>query len=207
MIREPRLNLASGCDLIPGFANVDKVKMEGVDYVWDLEIFPWPVESDSVEEVICKHYIEHIPHDGFAKRLIRIINEATCFNDLKDRVGRIDLQTPSDGLILFMEEVYRVLAPFGHAKFVTPYYNSGIAWQDPTHVRAITETTYRYFNKKWREASHLEHYGIKCDFDFKLEGYDLHKDINYNSEDDKRFAMRCNTNVIINMYVELTKRP
>lgn len=56
-----KLNLACGLNAFPDFTNVDKVDLPGVDMVYDLEQFPWPFEDNSVEEVFCSHYIEHVP--------------------------------------------------------------------------------------------------------------------------------------------------
>jgi ubiquinone/menaquinone biosynthesis C-methylase UbiE len=54
-----KLDLACGRNKTPGFIGVDCVEMEGVDLVMDLEQFPWNIESNSVDEIVCNHYIEH----------------------------------------------------------------------------------------------------------------------------------------------------
>jgi SAM-dependent methyltransferase len=177
-----------------------------VDYVWNLEDYPWPIESNSAIEVVCDHYIEHIPHDTYAQRLVRLIQQSDSWFDFQQKVKEIDLNTPSDGLILFMEELYRILKPGGEAKFITPYFQHESAWRDPTHVRAITESTYRYFNKEWLLVSNLEHYNINCDFDVKMLGYYYNEDIKFQGTEEKLFGTRCWWNVIYAMKVKLTKR-
>ena len=67
-------------------------------------------------------------------------------------------------LIAFMNEVWRVMKPGGQATFVAPYYTSVWAIQDPTHKRSISEQTFLYFNREWREANRLQHYPIVADF-------------------------------------------
>jgi ubiquinone/menaquinone biosynthesis C-methylase UbiE len=55
-----KLHIACGQQKQPGFKGVDTAKYPEVDFVWDLEKFPWkPFEDGSVEEVYCAHYIEH----------------------------------------------------------------------------------------------------------------------------------------------------
>jgi predicted SAM-dependent methyltransferase len=205
MINQLKLNLASGQQRIEGYFNIDKAAAPNVDYVWNLEDYPWPIEDESAIEIICNHYIEHIPHDSYSRRLLKLIQESPSWDSFRIEVNRIDIEAPSDGLILFMNELHRILKPRGEAYITTPYYTSGLAHQDPTHCRYITEVTYRYFNKEWLLVSNLEHYNIKADFDFKLMGYYYFEDVKYQSDDEKKFATRCWNNVITAMKVKLTK--
>jgi predicted SAM-dependent methyltransferase len=205
-INSPKLHLASGKEKIKGFINIDKEPNSDADFIINLEDFPWPIDNDSAEEIICQHYIEHIPTETYIRKLIRIIQVADNFDQLKFMVNKINLEEPSDGLILFMEEVYRILKPGGIIKFTTPYYQGERAWSDPTHRRAITEKTFMYFNRQWRIDSKLDHYPIKCDFEIELKSYDIYTDLNFKSEDAKKLAMRSYNNTIANMNTELKKR-
>ena len=57
-----KLDIACGQNKQRGFKGVDIAPGPGVDFVCDLEKFPWkPFEDDSVEEVYCSHYLEHAP--------------------------------------------------------------------------------------------------------------------------------------------------
>ena len=56
-----KLDLGCGQSKREGFTGVDFVAGEGIDVVHDLFTFPWPFEDDSVEEVHCSHFFEHIP--------------------------------------------------------------------------------------------------------------------------------------------------
>lgn len=47
----------------------------------------------------------------------------------------------------FWTELYRVMKPNCRIQFECPYYSSLWAWADPTHVRAISEMTFLYFNQ------------------------------------------------------------
>lgn len=64
-----RLDVACGANKTPGFFGVDIAKTKDVDAVWDLEKFPWPFPDNSVDEIVCNHYIEH------TKDLIAFMNE------------------------------------------------------------------------------------------------------------------------------------
>jgi predicted SAM-dependent methyltransferase len=108
-------------------------------------------------------------------------------------------------LMKFMDECYRILKPGGKATFLAPYYNSVRAWQDPTHKRAISEATFLYFNKGWREQNKLEHYPIKSDFDYTY-GYFFYPLWVNRSEEAKNFAIIHYTNVIMDIQAILTKR-
>lgn len=175
-----KVNIACGQQKQEGFIGVDKVKTSTTDIVHDLEIFPWPFEDNSVDEVICSHYVEHT----------------------KD-------------LIKFMDELYRIMKkPYINEKgeevkskvtIVAPYYSSIRCWQDPTHVRAISEFSFLYFNKIWREQNKLDHYGIQSDFDFSY-GYAMDPAWTTRSEEARVFAMKYYINVITDIHVTLTKK-
>jgi SAM-dependent methyltransferase len=169
-ISAKKLNLACGQTRIEDYFGIDIVPGENVDAVMDLEQFPWPIESSSVEEIICSHYVEH-----------------------------------TSDLTKFMDEVYRILKPGGKIKIIAPYYSSMRAWQDPTHKRAISDATFLYYNKQWRDANKLDHYGIQSDFDFTY-GYDMDPTWAAKHEEARNFAIRHYMNVVNDIHVVLTSR-
>jgi SAM-dependent methyltransferase len=65
-----KLDLGCGKNKKPDFTGVDAIKFEGVDIVADLTK-PWPFENDSVDEVHCSHFIEHLE----GKERIFFVNE------------------------------------------------------------------------------------------------------------------------------------
>ena len=72
-----RLNLGCGQDKRDGFLNVDKSALCEPDLVVDLEDLPWPWDSNSVDEVLLKHSLEHLGREpdgylGIVKELWRI---------------------------------------------------------------------------------------------------------------------------------------
>jgi SAM-dependent methyltransferase len=165
-----KLNLACGQQRQEGFIGIDKVKTEATDIVHDLDDIPWPLDDNSVDEILCSHYIEHT----------------------KD-------------LIKFVDEMHRIMKQGAKATIIAPYYASMRAFQDPTHVRGICESTFLYFNKGWRDANKLDHYQIVSDFDFTY-GYQVSPEWATRSEDARVFAMKHYINVINDIHVILTKR-
>lgn len=55
-----KLNLGCGFRKLPGYLNVDKVAACAPDRVVDLERLPWPFETDSADEVVLSHVLEHL---------------------------------------------------------------------------------------------------------------------------------------------------
>ena len=59
------LDLGCGSAKKTGAFGVDKVQREGVDLVWDLDRFPYPMENDTYDRIIAEHVVEHlndVPH-------------------------------------------------------------------------------------------------------------------------------------------------
>jgi predicted SAM-dependent methyltransferase len=214
MISEKKLNLACGQNKVEGYFGVDIVKTDMVDAIVDLMKYPWDIESESAEEIICSHYIEHINHDSVMKNLVEALFDSTHFKDFRaDFLKRIEFVEranndpfmPSEGLFKFMDEVYRILVPKGKIRVIAPYYTSIRAIQDPTHVRSIGEVTFMYFNKEWRKVNGLDHYSIKCDFDFTY-WYNVQQEFLTKHEEQRNFAMKHYCNVIDDIDVTLVKK-
>lgn len=185
-----KLSLACGGNKPEGFKGVDIVKTKDADYVVDLLKFPWKEFADnSVDEIECMNFVEHIPHGD----------------------------SRHDPFFQFFDEIYRILKPAefdpanpniplkGFASITCPYYTSMRAWQDPTHQRAISEASFLYLNKGWREANRLDHYPISCDFDFTY-GYVILPEWQNRSQESQAFAIQHYSNVVSDIQVMLTKR-
>jgi hypothetical protein len=185
-----KLSLACGDRKPEGFKGVDIAPTEAADYVQDLLQFPWSQFADnSVDEIECSHFVEHIPHgDGY-----------------------------EDPFFKFFDEIYRILKPAefdpanpniaksGIVTITCPYYSSMRAWQDPTHQRAISEASFLYLNKQWRIDNKLDHYPISCDFDFSY-GYILDPGWQNRSQESQAFAIKHYINVVTDIQVQLVKR-
>ena len=70
-----KLDLACGenkCS--PDFIGVDQKAGNGVDIIWDLNKYPYPFEDNSVDEIYCSEFIEHVENlVAFMDELYRIM--------------------------------------------------------------------------------------------------------------------------------------
>jgi predicted SAM-dependent methyltransferase len=107
-------------------------------------------------------------------------------------------------LIRFIDELHRIMKPGATAKLIAPYYTSIRCWQDPTHKRAISENTFAYFHKPWRDTNGLDHYAIKSHFDLQY-AYILEPYWAQQNEETRMFAIRHYWNVVSDIHVILTK--
>ena len=175
-----RVDLACGQRKKDGFIGVDKVATDKTDRVHDLMTFPWPFKDEEVYEFNCEHFVEHIP---------------------------MTLPSGENGLIRFMEEAYRCLMPGGTIRIAAPYYSSIEAWQDPTHVRAISERTFVYFDRKAMLAADLDHYDIKTNFEAVSRIYRLHPECEAYSEERRSHMIKYYWNVVQEFQIVLRKKP
>jgi SAM-dependent methyltransferase len=175
-----KIDLACGANKKEGYIGVDFVETSDTDVIHDLNQYPWPFDDGSADEIHCSHYIEHIPHD-------------------------IDNEDGRDGLIQFMDEVYRILKPGGKFHIIAPYYKNERAFGDPTHRRYIGDLSFVYWNKEWRDTNNLSHYGINCDFDVKIS-YHIDNELTLKSEEIRNEAFKKEWNAVNDIIVELEKR-
>lgn len=117
-----RLDIGCGQNKQRGFVGMDIFQFEGVDIVWDWNVHPWPLPDESVLTAIASHVVEHIP-------TVAIIGTGT-------RLPFIE----------FMDEVWRILKPGGQFAVVYPHGSSQGFLQDPTHVHAMNEVVWAYFD-------------------------------------------------------------
>lgn len=170
-----KLDIACGQDKKKGFKGID---LSGdADITHDLNITPWPIKTNTVEEVNCVHYVEHIPHH------------------------RPEWGT-KDGWFVFFDELHRILKPDGVAEFIHPYVWHARAFWDPTHVRFIHEVTWYYLSRQWREANQLDHYQADCDFEVvTIEGVGLSDESNSWNQERQQFSRNHYINLIPDLHV------
>lgn len=179
------------------YIGVDIIDDKNVDLVHDLNVYPYPFEDNSVDEIYCSHYVEHIPHDNWRSILL----ECDTFEEFKKKA----LQPQIDGLIKFMNEIYRILKPDGKVKIIAPYVTHVRAFGDPTHTRYIHDWSFYYFNKEWRDINKLDKYPIFCDFDIRYS-YLIDESLILKSDEVRKEIFHKNWNCITDLIIDLTKR-
>lgn len=174
-----KYDLACGNNKQEGFTGVDIIKKgTQADIEFDLNEYPWTFAKDnSVDEVYCSHYIEHIPH----------------------------INSHDDGMFHFFDELYRILKPGALAKFVIPYYANVRAFQDPTHHRFISETSFLYFSKAWRKNNHLEHYPVSCNFNIETIDHAVTDELKGKSQEATMYAFTHYWNIVNDIRVTIKK--
>ncbi len=174
-----RLDLASGQSPREGFTGVDKFAPNAQKV--DLFKFPWPWADNSVDEIHCSHFIEHIP---------------------MEEVTYADGVTKKDALFAFFDEVYRILKPEGSALIIWPHLKSARAFQDPTHRRFIPFEMLQYLDRNWRLANKLDHYQVNCHFQYSWAwGYD--SSLNARVDEVKAKMFRESWDIIIDVHATL----
>lgn len=179
-VKKIKLDIACGQAKQEGFTGIDIADTDDADIVHDLNVYPWPIADNSVEEAFCSHYVEHIP---------------------------MQLPDGTDGLCAFMNELYRVMRKDAEVRFVYPHNRTDRAFQDPTHRRFIPESNWWYYATDWREANRLDHYPLTCDFAIANMFYSgFHGDWASRSEGARQFALQHYWNIALDVVVDLKAR-
>lgn len=159
-----KLDLACGQTPKEGFEGVDLYAPEAKHKV-DLWKFPLPWADNSVDEIWCSHFVEHLPAREVEERdLARDPRdegpEGWWYRNPEAAWGMVG----QDFLFAFFDECWRILKPGGVMTVVVPNARSSRAFQDPTHRRFIVAETFGYLLKEWRQLNKLDHYRVRCDF-------------------------------------------
>ncbi len=198
-----RLDLACGSNKKEGFIGVDHSKDTQADLIINLEKYPWcapplfidtNVDSPPIQgSLLTVETLEGLIDSGNYQIKNNSIFEVHCSHYIEHVTD----------LISFMQELHRVLIPGGRATFYAPYYSSIRAYQDPTHKREISENTFLYYNRKWREVNKLTHYPITCDFNILSTKFLYSNEWKMRSMEAKEYARKHNINVVDDIEVVL----
>lgn len=168
-----KLDLGCGQNKQNGFKGVDIVAGPGVDYVLDLEQFPWtPFEDNSVEEVYCSHYVEHT-------------NDLITF---MDEIWRICVDGAKVTLIAPYYTSIRAWQDPTHKRVIseaTWLYFTNQWRQDPGNAPTVG------------------HYPIRSNFEIKNMIVYFNQPWDKKSEEARQFAQQHYWNVVSDILVEL----
>jgi hypothetical protein len=163
------LKLDLGCGENPkeGFEGVD-LYGEKAKHKIDLFKFPWPFKDNSVEEIHCSHFLEHVPAREVEERdLVKGIVAKVSMHGLSSSgrgITEAEQFLGQDMLFAFMDECYRILKPECWMTVAVPSGRSSRAFWDPTHRRFFMQETFLYFSAEWRKIQGLSHYRVDCNF-------------------------------------------
>ena len=78
-----KFNMGCGFNKFEGYVNIDKFEACAPDLNIDLEVLPWPIETNIADEIVFFHSLEHLGQDtdiflGIIKEIYRI-----CKNNSK----------------------------------------------------------------------------------------------------------------------------
>jgi len=145
-----KLNLGAHRRARSGYVNVDYVEYPGIDVVADLEK-RWPFDDESVSEIFCNDFPEHLrqvyeePNLTLMIQMRRHAAEGDYRQAFEDLFNAVRQPTRTYGIIHFFNEAYRVLVKGGTLEAKIPS-TDGRGWaQDPTHVSYWNQNTLRYF--------------------------------------------------------------
>jgi hypothetical protein len=140
--------------------------------------FPWPFEDGSVYEFNCEQYVQRIP---------------------------IQLLDGTYGLTRFMNEVWRCLMDKGTIRICASHYMSQESYQDPRHVRHITDRTFTFFNQS--AVNELAEYPVGCNFEEISKIKIVDPSVETKGEVAKRWAMGHYWNIVREVQFVLRKMP
>lgn len=178
-----KLDIGCGGNKIsPEHIGIDQYKMKGVDVVCNVGKDKLPFKDNSVDEIHCAHFIEHL----------------TNFNGKFERVH-------------FFNEVYRVLKKGAKATLIFPHWCSNRYYGDPTHCEPFSEMGFYYLSKDWREsqAPHSDKKwnknGYSCDFEATW-GYNLRQDLLARNQEFQQNAIANYKEAAQDIIATLTKK-
>lgn len=186
-----KLDLACGQNCQDGFEGVDIVPCKGVQHVQNLWVFPWKWPDASVDEIVCRHHVEHIP-------MVYVAPDGVTHRAVPADAGDRDL------FLAFFDECWRILKPGGKMYVSCPAARHNRAFQDPTHRRFLVQESFLYLNKKWRKSAGVDHYNVACDFDVSADPILPESEKQYSRlAREQRFHTKWN--VVLDWAVHLTK--
>jgi hypothetical protein len=150
----------------------------GAEIAHDPAVLPWPIETKSVTEALCVDYVHRTTPVGGA----------------------------SDGLVAFMNELHRVMAPDGTAEIVHPHAKTDRALQDPTAGRLISDQTWWYFDRQWRENEGVSRPTIAADFEIVRIEAPLRRDWDQRANAAQAFALSHYWNILGDLRIVLRAR-
>ena len=82
-----KINVGCGSDIRTGYLNCDYFMHNGVDLVFDLDKFPYPFDTKSIDYILASHVLEHLESPGNALREFHRILKSSGVLELRVPYG------------------------------------------------------------------------------------------------------------------------
>lgn len=178
--RPPARNLDIACGQAKqeGWIGIDISPGPGVDIVHDLFQIPWPIESESIDEIRCSHFFEHVPgklRPAFMSEVWRILK-------------------PGAGAVFVTPRGYdRQVQDFSHEW--PPVVQASYVYYDRAWLKANNLDHY------------IGLYGIDCNFELRPLEISVYPDWQGRHDEHKVFAVTHYQNAALDLFVLLVKKP
>lgn len=171
-----KLDLGAGRNPQPGFTSVDLYAPD-VDVKLDLTKFPWPWKDESVDEIHCSHFVEHLDQE------VRPRFFEECWRIMK-MDGIMKVITPSHKSERAYGDCSHKFPPV--VAFFYSYLNKN--WREANRLN------YGY-------------YDLKCNWDHQCGPTDINPDFAARNHEVQMFALKHYHETYSDMWAVLTKRP
>lgn len=142
--------------------------------------------------------------EGFETRPLEFIGDAKVSSIDELAVEGVAERLP--GIIGFVSDCYRILKPGGVMVITAPYYASSLAWAHPENVRGVSEATFNFANRDWREKNGCRGL-LRDEVDFEVVGaFSLSTEVLQRSNEAKNFWLQKYNNVVQAVIFTLTKK-
>ena len=146
---EKILDVGCGKNKIKGAIGLDIDKGTDADIVWDLNKYPYPIESGEFDKVYAKHIIEHVDDPvSFIKEIYRIVKpQGTCFIETPHFSCYVAYSEPQHKRYFsyFMIDEILKKVPFKIAKREITFYKS-FRWSG---IKYLANKSPRDYEKFW----------------------------------------------------------
>ena len=92
--------------------------------------------------------VDYVPHPGIVDMVWNLEKFPWPFGDeIADEIYCSHYVEHVPDFFAFFNECYRIMKMGAKMEILAPYWSSMRSWQDPTHVRAISENSFFYVDK------------------------------------------------------------
>lgn len=119
------LDIGCGPNKQKGFRGIDKRELNSVDFIWDLEVLPFPFKSNTVLQVLASHFCEHLNPKIFIDwmndlwRIMRADSQFLCITPHAASYGM--KQDPTHRGSGFVEATWEYFCPFKESNLYRVY--------------------------------------------------------------------------------------